>query len=84
MKKLIAIAVAAACGVGALGLATSADARVRVVVSPYYRSSPWDYPVFAPVKPARYIACRKKVLPQRGYGAAALFAVDYCYAGLPW
>jgi len=32
----------------------------------------------------RYIACYKKVFPQRGYGPVFLFAVDQCYRGLPW
>jgi hypothetical protein len=38
----------------------------------------------AAVNNARYIACRKKVAPQRSYGPAFLFAVDQCYRGLPW
>ena len=33
---------------------------------------------------ARYIACYKKVFPQRGYGPVFLTAVDMCYRGLPW
>ena len=86
MKKLIGIAAAAAFGLGAFGLATSADARiVRVVVAPtgYYYG--WHaFPPSGKWNAARYISCRKKVFPERGYGSAYLFAVDYCYAGLPW
>ena len=32
----------------------------------------------------RYVDCRKKVFPERGYGSAYLFAVDQCYRGMPW
>ena len=37
-----------------------------------------------PFNDKRYIDCRKKVFPQRGYGSAYLFAVDQCYRGMPW
>jgi hypothetical protein len=91
MKKLIGIAAAAAFGLGAFGLATSADARIaRVVVAPAgysYGSGYYHWYSFPPSgkwNTARYIACRKKVFPERGYGSAYLFAVDYCYAGFPW
>jgi hypothetical protein len=84
MKKLIGIAAAAAVGLGTLGLATSANAQpVRVVVAPYYYQYTW--PIRPKVfQPARYVACYKKALPQRSYGAAFLFAVDACYLGNPW
>jgi hypothetical protein len=36
------------------------------------------------VSNAQYIACYKKVFPQRGYGAVFLLAVDQCARGLPW
>jgi hypothetical protein len=36
------------------------------------------------VNDKRYVDCRKKVFPQRGYGNAFLIAVDQCYRGMPW
>ena len=33
---------------------------------------------------ARYKACWKKVMPQRGYGPGAIAAVDMCYRGITW
>jgi hypothetical protein len=84
MKK-IAIAAALALGLGALGVATSGPAdAARVIVSPlgYAYAPGYSWPVRPKVfNGARYVACYKKVLPQRSYGAAALFAVDYCYLG---
>ena len=85
MKKLIGIAAAAAVGLGTLGLATSANAHpVRVIVAPYYEYG-YTWRVRPKVfQPARYVACYKKALPSRSYGASFLFAVDACYIGNPW
>ena len=92
MKK-IAIAAAVALGIGAVGLAGSVGAQaqgVRVVVSPYgyyppstpwrlYYGNPWKH-----LNAAKYVACRKKVAPQRAFSPSFVFMVDYCYLGLPY
>jgi hypothetical protein len=89
MKK-IAIAAALALGLGALGLATSESAsaygRTRVVVAPIGYDYAYGYSWHVRPKvfnAARYVACFKKVFPQRLYGAGAFFAVDNCYIGDP-
>jgi hypothetical protein len=64
--KKIAIAIALAFGIGALGMATPADAAKKGINN------------------ARYVACWKKVMPQRSYGPGAIVSVDRCYRGLPW
>jgi len=93
MRK-IAIAAAIALGIGAMGLAGAVGAQaqgVRVVVSPYgyygygparwrlYTGNPWKH-----LNAAKYVACRKKVAPQRAFAPAFVFMVDYCYLGLPY
>ena len=94
MKK-IAIAAALALGFGALSVAMSpADARVRVVVAPvgyvgYGYGYGYGFPYrpaipFVPVNVARYVACRKRVTPQRAFSPAYVFAIDNCYIGAPW
>jgi hypothetical protein len=90
MKK-IAITAALALGFGALTIATSpADARVRVVVAPVgYVGYGYGFPYrpavpFVPVNAARYVACRKKVVPGRFLSPALVFAIDNCYIGYPW
>jgi hypothetical protein len=63
MKK-IAVALAIAFGMAALGSVTPADA--------------------AKADGARYKACWKKVMPQRGYGPGAIVSVDRCARGMTW
>jgi len=88
MKK-IAIAAALAMGVGALGLATLGNApasAARVIVAPVAYDYGYGYHWYVRPKKfnaKRYVACFKKVYPQRSFGAAALFAVDKCYIGDP-
>src|SRR5947209_5939927 len=59
-------AVALAFGLGALGIATPADAAKKGIDN------------------KRYVACWKKVMPQRSYGPGAIVSVDRCYRGMSW
>ncbi len=94
MKKLIGSVAAVMLGVAVLGAPGSADARIRVVVTPTCDPWGWCPPVnyrswwtpnpWKPFNAAKYAGCTKQVVPKRVLSPALVFLVDACYLGDPW